>query len=342
MRVLSLRLTLAFSLSALPLYGQQPTVEHAQFTASQCDHGLAAQLRELEHDPGPAWVGYAVPVSSEFHTGDNTGRVRFLEGGDHHESYSGESDQAFDHVNILMRLEGGQVEKLDLENPDRKLNAGGLRFTWLTNVTADDSVHVLQSIAQGNSVQKLREEAVFFISLHKSSAATPALSELTTPPNNDSIREKAAFWLANQRGHDGFLVIQKLAHDGDLQLREKITFDLTLTHDPGAVDTLIGMARNDPSPQVRKQAQFWMANVGGKKIVGELRASAEQDPNEENRRSAVFALSRLPEDEATTQLIQIAKTSTDPQVRKQAVFWLGQSSDPKATDFLAQILESSK
>ena len=65
-----------------------------------------------------------------------------------------------------------------------------------------------------------------------------------------------------------------------------------------------------------------MANIGGKKIVGELRTSAEQDRDEANRRSAVFALSRLPGEEATTELIQMAKTSTDPQVRKQAVFWL--------------------
>lgn len=341
MRAISLRLALALSFFPLSLAAQQPTVEHAQLTTATVNHGLAAELTQLERTPGTSWVGYAVPVLSEFHTGDSNGRVSFLEG-DHHENYSRESDVTFDHVNILMRFEGGQVEKLRLENPDRKLDAGGLPFTWLTNVSAEESVGVLQSIARGEGSEKLREDAVFFISLHKSPAATPALGALASGGSSDFIREKAAFWLANQRGHEGYLVIEKLAHDGDASLREKITFDLTLTHDPAAVDTLIGMARNDPSEQVRKQARFWMASLGGKKIVGELRSSAQHDPNEENRRSAVFALSRLPGDEATTQLIEVAKTSSDPQVRKQAVFWLGQSNDPKATDFLAQLLEPSR
>jgi HEAT repeat protein len=54
------------------------------------------------------------------------------------------------------------------------------------------------------------------------------------------------------------------------------------------------MAHEDASPQVRKQAQFWMANKGGKRVTEDLRTIATNDPNEQIRKSAVIALSRLP------------------------------------------------
>ncbi len=342
MRSLSLSLAFVAALLCWQVRAQQPTVVHAQFAATAVGRGLAAELTQQEKSSAPSWVGYAVPVASEFHAGGNPGSVSFLEGGDHSASYSGWNDATFDRVNILMRIADGRIEKLRLESPDRKLDAGGLGFTWLTNISPEDSLHVLQAMARSAGPERLREDAVFYISLHRSPAATPALGELTSAGTSAFIREKAAFWLASQRGREGLSIVQRLAHDGDPHLRDKVAFDLTLSHEPEAVDTLIGMARNDPSPEVRGQAQFWMANIGGKQIAADLRASAEKDPKEEIRRSAVFALSRLPGNDAATELIQVAKTSSDPEVRRQAVFWLGQSSDPRATDFLAQLLETRR
>ena len=78
----------------------------------------------------------------------------------------------------------------------------------------------------------------------------------------------------------------------------KLTFDLTLTKDPQGLTELIRMAHEDASPQVRKQAQFWMANKGGKKVVADLREATSNDPDTDVRKAAVFALSRLPGDEA--------------------------------------------
>ena len=160
-----------------------------------------------------------------------------------------------------------------------------------------------------------------------------------------SDAEKAAFWLANQRGHEGFLAIQTFAHqDGDASFREKLTFDLTLSKDPGAVRELIRMAHEDTAPRVRRQAQFWMAQScerrGGKLVAGALHNAAEHDPDASVRKQAIFAISRLPQEEATDKLVNLAGSSQDPEVRKQAIFWLGQSNDPKALAFLSSLLTS--
>ncbi len=330
-------------LSMHHLAAQQPAVMHAQLSTLPANQGLAAQIDTVKRTGAPTWVAWQIPVAEGFHSGANTGRVTFLENGNEngneYEDHAPYTDAAFDHLDILMRVADGGIGKLRLENPDRQLDAGGLPFVWFTGVAPADSIRLLQSVAQDSGSAKLRNDAVFFISVHRSPEATPALVQLTSPGNDPKLREKAAFWLANQRGHEGFLAIQRLARqDADPRFREKLAFDLTLCHEPPALEELIRMAQQDASPQVRRQAQFWMANAGGRKIAAELRNSTERDPDAEVRKSAVFALSSLPGDEAAAQLIQVAKTSSDPAVRRQAVFWLGQSQDPRAFDYLAQLL----
>lgn len=76
----------------------------------------------------------------------------------------------------------------------------------------------------------MRDSAVFAISIHQTAAATQALVNLAGAGSDLGLREKAAFWLATQRGHEGLVAIQRFAHDdADAKFREKLTFDLTLS-----------------------------------------------------------------------------------------------------------------
>jgi HEAT repeat protein len=327
--------------SATALFAQQPTVTHGQVTTEAANHGLKTVIDGLKQQKDAVWVGYSIPVINKFSSGWNSGRIDYLEGNNNAiVNESEESNQSSDHAVILLRIADGAVMKLHVESPERELDAGGLRFVWLNDVNADDSVRVLTDLARQGDAKHLRDSAVFAISVHQTNTATTALISLAGADNDLGLREKAAFWLASQRGHDGLAAIQKLAHeDGDPKFREKLTFDLTLSKDPAALNELIRMAHEDTSPQVRKQAQFWMATKGGKKVTEDLRTLATDDPNEQIRKSAVFALSRLPGDEAATQLIAVADSSKDPLVRRQAIFWLGQSKDPRALEYLTKLLK---
>jgi len=329
-------------LSAAPaLFSQQPTVVHGQVTAEAADHGLGTTIDGLKRQKEAVWVGYSIPVVSKFSSGWNSSRIDYLEGnGDSVVNDSEESSRSSDHAVILLRIADGAVMKVRAEDPERELDAGGLRFVWLNGVNADDSVRVLTDLARQGDARRLRDSAVFAISIHQTNAATTALISLADAGNDLGLREKAAFWLASQRGQDGLAAIQKFAHeDNDPKFREKLTFDLTLSKDPAALNELVRMAHEDASPQVRKQAQFWMATKGGKRVTEDLRTLATDDPNEQIRKSAVFALSRLPGDEAATQLIAVADSSKDPLVRRQAIFWLGQSKDPRALEYLTKLLK---
>jgi HEAT repeat protein len=327
--------------AATTLSAQQPTIVHGQVTTETANQGLGRVIDGLKQQKDAVWLGYSIPVINKFSSGWNSNRIDYLEGNNNVTvNESGEGNQSFDHAVILLRVADGAVMKLRVESPERELDAGGLRFVWLNGVEADDSVRVLTDLARQGDARHLHNSAVFAISVHQTSAATAALIGLAGPSNDLGLREKAAFWLANQRGQDGLAAIQRFAHeDSDPKFREKLAFDLTLSKDPAALNELIRMAHEDASPQVRKQAQFWMANKGGKRVTEDLRSIATNDPNEQIRKSAVFALSRLPGDEAATQLIAVADSSKDPAVRRQAIFWLGQSNDPRALEYLTKLLK---
>jgi len=324
--------------TANTLFSQQPTILHGQVTTD--GQGLGPVLNAAKKATGVTWIGYSVPVVSRFSNGWRSNDIEYLEGTNSEVTESEGDRKTFDHANILIRVADGAITKIRVSEPDRQLDAGGAHFIWLNTVNPDDSVRILTDLARQDDPRRVRDNAVFAISIHQANSATAALVSLADPKNDLALRDKAAFWLANQRAAEGLAAIKQFAHnDSDPKFREKLTFDLTLSKDPSALDEIIRMAHEDSSPQVRKQAQFWMANKGGKKASDDLRTIATNDPNEQIRKSAVFALSRLPGDEAANQLIAVADSSKDPVVRRQAIFWLGQSNDPRALDYLTKLLK---
>ena len=69
------------------------------------------------------------------------------------------------------------------------------------------------------------------------------LVSLASPASSAYLREKAAFWLGAQRGHEGLLALRQLVRsEQDGKLREKLAFDLSINSDPGATDDLVQLA----------------------------------------------------------------------------------------------------
>jgi hypothetical protein len=105
-----------------------------------------------------------------------------------------------------------------------------------------------------------------------------------------------------------------------------------------ALETLVDLAKTNPSTHVRSQALFWLAMRAGERAAATITNAIENDPDTDVKKRAVFALSQLPKDEAVPKLIAIAQTQRNPEVRKQAFFWLGQTRDPRALAFIEQVL----
>lgn len=107
---------------------------------------------------------------------------------------------------------------------------------------------------------------------------------------------------------------------------------------PAAIETLVRMARSDPTSDVRGQALFWLAQRAGGQAASAITEAIRNDPDTDVKKRAVFALSQLPNDQGIPLLINVARTNQNPAVRKQAMFWLGQSKDSRALAFFEEIL----
>ena len=327
---------------------QQPKVVNAQMHTESASAGLSATVNRMQHTNGPLWLGYAVAAvpgsrfsvcSGGSQSADEDGccGVYRLEDSDN-TFQSSDSDQASQtSVDILVRIDQGAIEKIRFIGSGCQLDAGGLSFTWLTDVKADDSIAWLSSLTTPEQ-KHLTDQALAAIAMHESAKATAVLEGFAASASPLWLREKGGFWLGAGRGHDGYLALKKLASDPDPEFRKKLTFDLFVSHDPAAVDDLIHMAKSDEAIPVREQAIFWVGQKAGAKAVAMLKDTVENDPEVGVKKKAVFAISQLPKDEAVPELLHVAQTNADPAVRKDAMFWLGQTHDPRALAYFEQIL----
>ncbi|MEZ2346817.1 HEAT repeat domain-containing protein [Terriglobus sp. RCC_193] len=335
-----MRKIILLSLLALPLAAQQPKIQNGQFSVASTSN-LTSEINALKSANTVSWLTYTIPTSRKIQNGWNPDSVAYLES-DHDRDRNDQNDNTHESYRalLLLRVADHAVQAIRVEDPERKLDAGGTKVEFLPTVDPTQSIALLQSLAEEAASNKLRDSSIFAISLHNANATVPALVALGSANHDLQVREKAAFWLSTQHGKAALPTLDNwLRDDKDDRFREKLTFDLTLTREPSAADILIRTAHQDTSSKVRKQAQFWMANIAGKRVAGSLSDSAKNDPDESVRKSAVFALSRLPNEEGTPRLIELAQNNKDAAVRKQAVFWLGQSNDPRALEYLTQLVK---
>jgi HEAT repeat protein len=347
-------LVLALAASAVITCAQEPQVTHTQFHSSPVSLGLSATVDRFRHSNGPLWLGYAVQALPRTHLSacsSWTGSSE-VEAGCCHElrledtadnlNTSAQPDAPAPTVFVLLRFDHGEVTRARMVPADCTLNAGDVPFEWLTDVKADDSVAFLGQLVErtGAERNRLAEESLATLSMHAAPMATEVLAGLATAPHNNYLREKAAFWLGAQRGHEGLLALRQLLRsEQDSRLRQKLAFDLSINSDPSGTDDLIQLAKSDPDSGVRSQALFWLAQKAGKKAAGALNASIDNDPNFEVKKKAVFALSQLPKEESVPQLEHVADTNTNFAIRKEAIFWLGQSNDPRAIAYIEAVLK---
>jgi hypothetical protein len=344
-------IVVAIAACALITSAQEPRVTHTQFHSGPASLGLSATVDRFRHSNASLWLGYAVPALPRTHHSSYSscsgssqvedGCCGEVELEDRADDLNGPASPPI-VVDLLLRLEHGEVTKTRVVPKGCALDAGGVPFEWLTNVSPEDSAAFLGRLAQnGAAVRDKRvDENLSALSMHVTPKATEVLLALASTDSSPYLREKAAFWLGAQRGHEGMLALRQLVqHEQDGKLREKLTFDLSINSDPGAMDDLVQLAKSDADSRVRSQALFWLAQKAGKKAIGTLNASIENDPDFEVKKKAVFAISQLPRDESVPQLVHIADTNANFAIRKQAIFWLGQSNDPRALAYIEQVLK---
>jgi hypothetical protein len=340
---------------------EMPRVENAKVETRALAGTLDSTMRDLASKAEkPEWVAYGVDqVSGKEHVccgnygGDgNCGTCR-LEN-DHNWTSGTTKDnnqsggtvklEGARQVVVLYRLEANKVMRIRLASEECTLDAGGVPFVWLTGVKPAESVALLETYVRRADFESRGDHgighgALSAIALHADPSADRAFESFVKPEQPEELRRQAAFWLGAARGKSGLETLLRMAKtDPSSDVRAHVAFALSVSHETGAVDEMIRMAHDDTSSHVRGQALFWLAQKAGKKAVGTITGAIENDPDTDVKKKAVFALSQLPKDEGVPKLIEVAQTNRNPEVRKQAMFWLGQSNDPRALQFFEKVL----
>ena len=353
-------LLLVGCLLALASVAQEPKITNGKLVPRTVSGTLEQELAAItKNEPGPAWIGYPVPViPGEHHMCcfdfDHYQRNSRCCGGCRLESGNGNSVigkikdcRQLEPSKIfftLLRIQNRQLVKARPYSVDCELDIGGLTMYWLNGVKASESVSLLERLVNGDtplakSSHPDEGETISAIAMHADASADAALDRLVLAGKPDEVREHAAFWLGSSRGHHGFEVLRNLLRiESEPGALEHFVFALSQNDDPQAQPELIRLARNDRRPEVREQALFWLAQRAGNKVGAVITEAIKRDPETEVKKKAVFALTQMPESEGVPLLIQVAKTNRNPVVRKEAIFWLGQSGDARALDYIESVL----
>ncbi|HEX5433085.1 MAG TPA: HEAT repeat domain-containing protein, partial [Candidatus Angelobacter sp.] len=287
--LLSLSLVLAAS-------GQKPNVSNAKIEELSAAQGLKPAIDALlSRNTGPFWIGYKIPTapkegsiccwqsnSLESHDGRNCCLGCRMDRDHDGDSMGTDSNcsplEPKPYAFVLLRADEKKIAKVRLFSAECPLDFAGMQLEWLNDVKPEESVAMLTAMAQessdeeqGGNRNQFAIQIVMAIAFHNVPAADTALEKLIQPNQPEKLRSQVAFWAATERGKTGLELLQKyVVNDKDDRFRREGTFALSQSKQPGAIETLIGMARHDPSPRVRGQAIFWMAQMGGRKEAGQI------------------------------------------------------------------------
>ncbi|MEK6397255.1 MAG: HEAT repeat domain-containing protein, partial [Terriglobus sp.] len=228
MRTLILLTSLALPV-VVPSMAQQPQVQNGQVSTSTSS--LTSAIDALKGKDTVGWVAYTIPTSHRIQNGWNPDGVSYLENENRHDDSDDRNDSRKETYRalLLIRVANHAMERIRVEDPDRKLDAGGVRVEFLPNVEPEKSIAVLQQLAESATTNKVRDGAVFAISLHQSPATVPALTALGSAGHDLQVREKAAFWLVAQYKKQALPILDRwIKSDSDDRFREKLTFNLSM------------------------------------------------------------------------------------------------------------------
>lgn len=241
-------------------------------------------------------------------------------------------------VVIAVRIEGGEIEKVQMFDSGCPVDGRGHEVHWLANVDPASSITYLADRARtadghGNS-------AIGALAQHAHPNTVPALERLAGRGYPEKVRGDALFWIGQRGEERGYRFLHDFIRSNEpASLRKKAVFALSQNDSEGAIPALIDLARHSDTREIRREAIFWLGQRAGAKAADELRRVVDEDPDDDVREHAVFAISQLPRERSVPILADLARNHKSPAVRKKALFWLAQTGDNRAIDVIEEILK---
>ncbi|MDJ0835565.1 MAG: HEAT repeat domain-containing protein [Acidobacteriota bacterium] len=311
----------------------------------RADADLERQVNRIIRGAGGAGtVGYAVPIHNRNATlccGDVD--ICSLEDDD---QWAGRRDGkrgrgTSDWLLVFLRYKDNQLDKLRLYSDNCPVDTGDIAVTWLDGADPGVSVTMLSNMIETMSNESRQGESLLgAIAMHADSSADDVLAGWARGDAHRDVRGAAIFWLGQSRGRFGFEILEELAFsEPDDKVRERVTFALDVSTVPEAKATLMTMAKEDESAEVRGQALLWLARRGGAEVEALIMENLNSG-DENLAEKAVFALSQIPDGAGTARLQDLAVSHRNETVRTKALFWLVKQFGAEARETILHVLDN--
>lgn len=106
------------------------------------------------------------------------------------------------------------------------------------------------------------------------------------------------------------------------------------------VSFLGGILHGEDETEIRRDAAFWIGQIGTAECLLLLSDAARNDRSPSIQEHCVFSISEIHGDAADDTLIALAWSAPDRETQKKAIFWLGQKATKKATATLEEVASS--
>jgi HEAT repeat protein len=146
---------------------------------------------------------------------------------------------------------------------------------------------------------------------------------------DDEMRSAALQGLLSMNSEDAVPILKDVLKQRDPcreALRKQAVWMISQKRSADIVPSLLDVARNDPSSDVRGDAIFWLSQTRSAEAIPALDSILSSSRDEEIRKKAIFSLSQQNDERARQALKRAAENeSMSEELRGDAVFWLGQA-----------------
>lgn len=146
---------------------------------------------------------------------------------------------------------------------------------------------------------------------------------------DDEMRSAALQGLLGMSSDDAVPILKDVLKQRDPcreSLRKQAVWMISQKQSADVVSTLLDVARNDPSSDIRGDAIFWLSQARAAAAIPALDSILATSRDEQARKKAIFALSQQRDDRAKQALEHAAENENmSEELRGEAVFWLGQA-----------------
>jgi HEAT repeat protein len=230
---------------------------------------------------------------------------------------------------LAVELKGNSVDPNELTDEDKLIALNGLM-----NSDPERAVPLLEKIIHGNASPKVKERALFVLSQSGSEKAQQILVAIAKNNSEPELQKRAIRNLGmngNRRNRAALKEIYESSSDPQIK---KVVFQGWLMC--GDKEDVLAVAKNEKSPELRREAIRYMGMMGGRDELREMYKNAGSDV--ETKEAVLQGMMMCGDGEG---LAEISKTEKDPKVMGKVINTLGLVGGEHTVDTLLSIYTAS-